>query len=166
MTRSAVTQQTRFLVLIQSKFSEHWTESIFGARDHKTRLIVVHLISALSRFGLLDIHPSKEHQTAGINQMRRTDQTFTARHLGLALWSLGLPTVMHDHDCDLIGPSYSAQLRHEVLLVLQLTAEVDLHKTVKDEHVAPEQNLGVDDELNSLIGTHDVRVVNDEHLLV
>jgi hypothetical protein len=55
---TVVAQQTRFLVLIQSKFTHHRTESVFGARDHKASLIIVHLISALSRFGLLDAHPS------------------------------------------------------------------------------------------------------------
>jgi len=48
-------------VRVQPKFSQHWAESIFGTRDNKAWVIVVNLISALPRFGLLDVHPRKEH---------------------------------------------------------------------------------------------------------
>jgi hypothetical protein len=62
--------------------------------------------------------------------MRATNQTFTTGNLGLALWALRLPAVVNNNDCDLIGPGYGAQLRHEVFLVLKFATEINLHQTI------------------------------------
>ena len=131
-------------------------KSVFNHGQNEVRVIVINILAIVLLCRLLLVLPQNEDSGCGVGEVRATYKVMLIRYPPLALRALSLANVVNNNNGYLVVSSGGGELLYQALLNLKITARVNLHQTVKQEHVATKQALGVNDETDGFINRHDI----------